>query len=599
MKRYSKSCALLALVLAALLMTACISAKPAVKQESAVKQEPAAQVTAEPTAAPATTVAEPTAEPASPLPEGAVEAGTVDELLAALASNTTIYLKPGQYDLSTAADYGREDVQGNYAWELVLGGAQLNISGLKGLRIVGQGQATIVAQPRYAEVLRFADCWDLSLDGLTLGHTLEPTGCVGGVLSLYACDNVSVENCRLYGCGVLGVTASACESVTIRGTRIDDCSSGAVYAYASSDMRLEDCEIIDCGLGKEGPAGSLFFLDRCRGFALVNSEIVGNRAEGLLLSSWCDQVALLGCRVEQNHFQNAVFDIQGRGVTVDKCAFGIRAAERYFAQGSSVNLLSPDGKKLTTEDLDKMELGKAEYAGPVDPVAAQLEKKELENGRVEVRVTNAEELLSAIAPNTTIVLDAGVYDLSTVLDYGGPGGDWYFWASEFDGYTLQITGVSGLSLVGAGKGETILLADPRYAAVIRFQGCEDVSLKGFTAGHSEAPGFCTGNVLDFVVCENVSVEDCGLFGCGMLGIWGASCTGLIVKDSDIYECANGAAEFSNCSGVSFEGCSIYDCDEGQNYITLYACTMTWNGQTIFDGVQEFSYKEYVGEVRAD
>ena len=596
MKKYSKRCALLALMLAALLMTACVSAKPAVKQESAAKQEPVSQVTAEP-AAPVKTAAEPTAEPASPLPEGAVEVGTVDELLAALASNTTIYLKPGQYDLSTAADYGREDVAGNYAWELVLGGAQLNVSGLKGLRIVGGGQATIVAQPRYAEVLRFSDCWDLSLDGLTLGHTLEPSGCVGGVLSLYACDNVSVENCRLYGCGVLGVTASACESVTIRGTRIDDCSSGAVYAYASGDMRLEDCEIMDCGLGKEGPAGSLFFLDRCKGFALVNSEITGNRAEGLLLSSWSDQVAVLGSRVEQNHFQNAVFDLQGRAVTVDKCAFSIRATESFFARGSGGYAVSPEGKKLTTEDLTKMELGRAEYTGPVDPVAAQLEKKELPDGRTEVHVTDAEELLSAIAPNTTIVLDAGIYDLSATMDYGGPGGDWYFWISEYDGYTLQITGVTGLSIVGAGKGETVLMADPRYASVIRFQGCDDVSLKGFTAGHSEAPGFCTGNVLDFIVCENVSVEDCGLYGCGVLGIWGASCTGFTVKNTDIYECASGAAEFSGCSGVVFEGCSIYDCDEGQNYITLDACSMAWDGQLIPNGVHEFLYKSYVGEVR--
>ena len=124
-----------------------------------------------------------------------------------------------------------------------------------------------------------------------------------------------------------------------------------------------------------------------------------------------------------------------------------------------------------------------------------------------------------------------------------------------------------------------------------------MSLSGFTAGHSEAPGFCTGNVLDFYDCNHVTVEDCGLYGCGVLGIWGASCTGFTVKNTDIYECASGAAEFSGCSGVVFEGCSIYDCDEGQNYITLDACSMTWDGQLIPNGVHEFLYKSYVGEVR--
>ena len=152
-------------------------------------------------AAPAET--ESTQEPATEeaLPEGAVLVSTVDELLAAIAPNAVIVLQEGEYDLSTASDYGEEDLRGPYRWELVYGGCQLDISDVYGLSLIGRGQVSILARPRYAEVLSFSGCWDLRLENLTLGHTTQPGGCASGVLNLSDCENVSVEDCRLFGCG--------------------------------------------------------------------------------------------------------------------------------------------------------------------------------------------------------------------------------------------------------------------------------------------------------------------------------------------------------------------------------------------------------------
>ena len=202
--------------------------------------------------------------------------------------------------------------------------------------------------------------------------------------------------------------------------------------------------------------------------------------------------------------------------------------------------------------------------------------------------------MAAIAPNTTILLDAGVYDLSATAGYSGFGGDCYCWEEAFDGYTLKLVGVQGLSIVGAGKGETVITASPRYAAVFSFQYCQDLILRDFTAGHSEAPGYCTGNVLDFDGCRNVTVEGCGLYGCGVLGIWGMDCSGFAVRNSEIYECANGAAEFSVCTGLSFENCSIHDCDDGLNQIALFGCDMTWDDLVLSDGTHMFLDHDYLG-----
>ena len=46
--------------------------------------------------------------PETPDTRDGVRVSTVDELLAAIAPDTTILLAPGEYDLSTASDYAKD-----------------------------------------------------------------------------------------------------------------------------------------------------------------------------------------------------------------------------------------------------------------------------------------------------------------------------------------------------------------------------------------------------------------------------------------------------------------------------------------------------------
>ena len=147
---------------------------------------------------------------------------------------------------------------------------------------------------------------------------------------------------------------------------------------------------------------------------------------------------------------------------------------------------------------------------------------------------------------------------------------------------------------GAGIGETLLSVLPRYAAVFSFRDCENIALGDFTAGHSEAPGYCAGNVLDFASCRGVRVDNCGLFGCGVMGIWAFDCVGLQVRETEIYECSSLAATIDNCRDVSFEGCSIYDCDDGNNKMDLFNCSVTWNGETLRSGSHWFDHGACTG-----
>ena len=76
-----------------------------------------------------------------------------------------------------------------------------------------------------------------------------------------------------------------------------------------------------------------------------------------------------------------------------------------------------------------------------------------------IRVTNVDELLAAIAPNTVIELAAGVYDLSTASNYGSDThSSYYSWNGVYSNdevaAELVIQNVDGLTLRGAGLEET-------------------------------------------------------------------------------------------------------------------------------------------------
>ena len=65
----------------------------------------------------------------------------------------------------------------------------------------------------------------------------------------------------------------------------------------------------------------------------------------------------------------------------------------------------------------------------------------------------------------------------------------------------MIEAVNNLTIQGEGLDKVTISAVPRYATVLNFNGCNNVTLKGFTAGHTEAPAFCAGNVLGFDNCR--------------------------------------------------------------------------------------------------
>ncbi|MCR5685270.1 MAG: right-handed parallel beta-helix repeat-containing protein [Lachnospiraceae bacterium] len=207
----------------------------------------------------------------------------------------------------------------------------------------------------------------------------------------------------------------------------------------------------------------------------------------------------------------------------------------------------------------------------------------ISNGET-VTVSDLDSFIEAIAPNTTIILEPGTYNLSYQLEalwYDDPkvfnDTHEYVQISDcFDGTEMTIRNCDGLSIKGGGSGDHIvteLMIDPRYAAVLSFENCSNLYMSLLSMGHTDR-GDCSGNVIDLFGCSNITLEIMDIYGCGVYGIGAFEGTkNLYVHDSTIRDCSYGPFEIYECKGeVIFTDC-IFTGSDGCGY-----CSRTMRNQ---------------------
>ena len=503
-----------------------------------------------------------------------IEVTTVDELLDAIAPDTVIELTGQRYMLTEASDYGTGSGSGYYRWDTG-DGAELVIENVTGLTIRAANRDTcIVTEPRWVNVLHFIDCEDIALEGFTAGHT-DGAYCSGGVLCFENTKGVTVDGCSLYGCGTEGVTTYSCEDVAVTGSEIWNCSQGAAFIYDSKNVSFDNCDFH----GITAEFGMFRTIDSDK-FALLNSTIRDSSGDVFFNSSRSSGVYIGGCEVSGNKFRN-MFASELVPVTVEGCALGDNDIIDWYADMEKLGSLyenskavDPDGNVYTYSELQEMQKTEnAVWNAYVPEVASTPDVAVSEDGKVHV--TTVDEFLAAIAPDTTIYLEAGVYDLSTAAGCGVTETDRYRWDLRFDGPSLVITGVDGLTIEGAGAESVTIAAVPRYADVLGFERCAGLTLRGFTAGHTEEKGYCTGGVLYFDLCDDAVIDGCALFGCGIMGITAGSCADMNVSNTEIYDCEYGAVTLNDSNAV-FDSCDIHD--NGGPDFQLYNSTAIVDGK---------------------
>ena len=522
-----------------------------------------------------------------------VKVKTVDEFLKAIAPNNVIELEEGEYDLSTASDYDKESGSNYYYWAHDTGAsgaaAELIIHDVAGLTIrgAGIGKTTISAVPRYANVINFKSCKDLSVSNLTAGHTKEPGFCTGGVLLMENCSDTNIDSCGLYGCGTVGVHGISSKNLKVTNCDIYECSVSAVSITDCNNVLVSGCDIHDHGTKEiNSSAYCLFDADDCSGFTIYNSKIHDNKSEGMLFTRGSNNVLFLTNEVTKNTFTDRVLYFEQVGARIDGCTFKTNFHLGWYKENAKIKATDLDGKDLDGLDFFNMKYRdiKPESVAPqtftATTPAPTMKAKEVVPGS-EVNAKTVDEFLSAIGPDRTIILDGTNFDLTKASNYGGKGTEYYYWCDTPDGPKLIIQGVKNLTIKAKDPdpAKTTLEALPRYADVLSFISCENITVAGFTAGHTKEKGACSGGVLDFDKCRNIKVEKMRLYGCGDLGIETTSCYDIDIISTEIYECSCGAAYFTQTIGINFKDCNIHDVPSPA--LCFYQCEKrTWNGEKI-------------------
>ena len=576
---------LLLVLLAAMLLTACgsghtVAAAP-VPTQAAQSGTPAPAATeavkAAQTPAPSAELsAEPLSEPKL------VEAATVEEFLKAIAPDTTIRLTGRSYDLSRALGYG--NFSGDwYDWEDLYDGWELVISNVKNLRIeAAHPGAEIVTEPRHANVIRFNNCTGVSFKDLTVGHTEGAGYCSGAVFHFTGCTDVSIEDCELYGCGTYGFEAERSRSLRCTGTVIRDCTYGAIYASGSSGVLLDGCTVYGISENDYMP---VFSLSNCSGCAIINSLVRNCTASELVHCSYVRDFTLGGCEIVNNRL-NGMFYSSVYPITVESCFFHSNELQQgWYATTwdgiQSERAVNSEGKAYEDYEFYDLTLGSVSWTQPADAVPDQKPVEASEDGMIHVH--NIDELLASIAPGATIYLEDGVYALADAAGYGTWAGEYYYWMPCYDGPGLVISGVEELTITAGGPHRATVTAEPRYADVISFVDCSFITLKNFTAGHTQEPGACSGGVLSFQNSGRLIVMDCSLYGCGIVGVSCMGCFGGEVVRTEIHDCSDGAFFFTGCDGVMIERCNVHDI-AGYTYQLFNSKNVTVDGRTLPDGV---------------
>ena len=507
-------------------------------------------------------------------PREVVEVSTVEELLAAIGPDREILLEAGTYNLSEASSYGNAVGSDYYKWGQVSDGYELVLTNVENLAIRGSGMhvTLIETDPRFADVLAMENCRGLEVEAITLGHTRLRGECGGGVISLRQSSDIGLHQLGLYGCGMVGLETETAAHVTLTDSDIYDCSNSAASLGESQDITISGCRIYR--IGDEQYGGYTYFnIWHSRDVIIDNNEISDSEVSALL-SAYTSQVTLKNNRISGNRFTGGVLEIQrDDGTEVDVVLDGNKFVDNSIRKWYQYSLpyCARDGKgrDLTEEVLTK------EYGTDLQPQAQQ--------PQLQIHVSTVDEFIAAIGPDKEIILDAGLYDLSTATGYGTSRGDYYYWEDIFDGPGLVIQNVNNMT-IRSNDGDVTkhtISAVPRYADVLGFRACSNITVSGFTAGHTKEPGSCAGGVLEFRDSDFITVENCGLFGCGILGVETQSCSNVTVKDCEIYECSNGGIEMRDTYNVNLDNNTFRDI--GGRYIMYFNSCMN----VTIDGTEQF------------
>ena len=155
-----------------------------------------------------------------------IDVANVQELMAQIGSHHELHLAPGTYNLGAVAQ-----TKGMTGIRIYNGGLQIN--GLYDFKLIGSGagKTKIISPFVESDVLTFAECSDIQIKDLSVGHRVVPGGCQGDALYIRNSQNVELVRTDLYGCGQYSLTLRYVDNILVRDSNLHDSSYGLLDAF--------------------------------------------------------------------------------------------------------------------------------------------------------------------------------------------------------------------------------------------------------------------------------------------------------------------------------------------------------------------------------
>lgn len=300
-----------------------------------------------------------------------------------------------------------------------------------------------------------------------------------------------------------------------------------------------------------------------------------------------------------NNYEESSFEIYGRKLEERDSEGFYRFFEKeteYNTATYDVKLEDPD--TIVVRQTYTYEDSKSEYfnyykRSDCDYEAEQEKYKYTET----ITVSTVKELYNAIGSHKKIILKAGVYDFSTLSeeDKQNPHVNT---STEYSAYPFEwgtmaqawCADLNYLALEGEEGADVEICTEDGFLAPLAFYDCSNITLKNLKVGHLVEPGYCAGSVIYLEYSNNITIDNCRLYGSGTYGIESSLSSQIIVRDSDIYECSNGLINFTSTGTVQFDNCTLRDsefCSMFRFYESAWGvyftnCRITGNDSGTYD-----------------
>jgi hypothetical protein len=171
-----------------------------------------------------------------------------------------------------------------------------------------------------------------------------------------------------------------------------------------------------------------------------------------------------------------------------------------------------------------------------------------------VRVKNTEDFINAIASNTIIELEYGLYLLDNYVTDG------YVSEDNYGQTAFYLENISNLTLRGVGQFPSeLVVSNNELATVLYLKDCKSIRLENLEIGHGASKGSCIGAVIGLYNTQDISIKNCVLYGSGTYGIeCVAQSQGLVCENTTIRSCTYGALALTTMYGATFNKCTFTD-----------------------------------------